>query len=127
LRQVALQVDSAAKGGSPGVDAAAPGAGPRAIVPAPTSEGLTIFPPHYLLATPPEQIADDLVTVQRLTTGGDAVDVRGTSDPNHNLVEYRIVTRDQSGPGLFSGITGALTAKGLQILSANICTASNGI
>jgi [protein-PII] uridylyltransferase len=38
-----------------------------------------------------------------------------------------VITRDTIGSGLFSRITGALTAKGLAILSANICTTTRGV
>jgi [protein-PII] uridylyltransferase len=83
------------------------------------------LPLHYLTATPPEQIARDLVAIRNLRD--DEPIVRGNYDPATNTVEYRIITRDEVGSGLFSRITGALTARGLAILSASISTTTEGI
>jgi [protein-PII] uridylyltransferase len=83
------------------------------------------LPLHYLTATAPEQIARDLVAIRQL--GPDDLIVRGSYEPATNTVEYRVITRDTIGSGLFSKITGALTAKGLAILSANICTTTQGV
>jgi [protein-PII] uridylyltransferase len=88
---------------------------------------LRAFPAHYLIATPPEEIVDDLVVTRHIADGALDVAVRGTYDPPSQTVEYRIVTRDQVGSGLFSKVTGVLTAKGSQILSADICTTNDGI
>lgn len=88
---------------------------------------LRAFPPHYLIATPPGEIVDDLACARRIADREDDVIVRGTYDALNNTAEYRVITRDQVGSGLFSRVTGVLTAKGLQILSANICTTSDGI
>lgn len=90
-------------------------------------ERLQACPLHYLIATPPAQIAEDLAAVRDVARVDGEVLVRGTYDDVHETVEYRVVTRDQVGSGLFSKLTGALTAKGLQILAANICTTSDGI
>ena len=86
---------------------------------------LKTFPEHYLAATPPEQIAADLQDVSSLSS--QQVIVRSRYVPATNTVEYRVVTRDRAGSGLFSKMTGAMTAKRLEILSANICTTTDGV
>ena len=83
------------------------------------------LPLHYLTATPPEQIARDLVAIRQLAD--DELIIRGNYEPATHTTEYRIITRDTIGSGLFSKITGALAAKGLEILSANICTTAKGV
>ena len=93
--------------------------------PADLSEQLESFPAHYLTSTPPEQIAADLEHASRLAPPVPWVE--GRFDSTTATVEYRVVTRDVVGSGLFSRIAGALTAKGLEILSAQICTSSKGI
>ena len=89
------------------------------------AEQLETFPAHYLTSTAPEQIAEDLQHASQIVPPTPWVE--GRFDPATATVEYRIVTRDVVGSGLFSRIAGALTAKGLEILSAQICTASSGI
>ncbi|MSR56709.1 MAG: [protein-PII] uridylyltransferase [Planctomycetaceae bacterium] len=88
---------------------------------------LRSFPLHYLIATAPAAIVDDLEAARRVAQGAEAVSVRGTYEPLNHTVEYRVITRDQVGAGQFSKMTGVLTAKGLQILSASICTTGEGI
>jgi [protein-PII] uridylyltransferase len=86
---------------------------------------LESLPLHYLTATPPEQIVRDLAAIRCL--GPDEVVVQGKYEPATSTLEYRIITHDAVGSGLFHKITGVLTAKGLQILSANICTTQRQI
>jgi [protein-PII] uridylyltransferase len=83
------------------------------------------LPLHYLTATPCEQIARDLVAIRQLAD--DEMIIRGNYEIATSTTEYRIITRDTVGSGLFSKITGALAAKGLEILSASICTTAKGI
>ena len=83
------------------------------------------LPLHYLTATPCEQIARDLVAIRQMAD--DEMIIRGNYEAATSTTEYRIITRDTVGSGLFSKITGALAAKGLEILSANICTSAKGI
>jgi [protein-PII] uridylyltransferase len=85
---------------------------------------LAAFPLHYLAATSSEQILADLDDIRSLQT--QAVVVRGAYAADTGTVEYRVITRDQVGSGLFSRTTGVLAAKGLEILSAGICTTSEG-
>ena len=86
---------------------------------------LESLPLHYLTATLAEQIVRDLVAIRRLAQ--DEVVVHGKFEPTTATVEYRIITHDAVGSGLFHKFTGVLAAKGLQILSANICTTCQGI
>ncbi|MBS0262236.1 MAG: [protein-PII] uridylyltransferase [Planctomycetes bacterium] len=86
---------------------------------------LESLPLHYLVATPAEQIIRDLVGIRQLESG--QVVVQGRYEPATQTVEYRILTHDAIGSGLFHKITGVLAAKGLQILSANICTTAQGV
>ncbi|MFN0053958.1 MAG: HD domain-containing protein, partial [Planctomycetales bacterium] len=90
------------------------------------ADRLRDFPTHYLVATAPQQIADDLAVIDRLAMDASEPVVRGAFEPHSQTVEYRIITRDAVGSGLFSKICGALTAKGMQILAASICTTSDG-
>ncbi|MGQ0635365.1 MAG: [protein-PII] uridylyltransferase [Planctomycetaceae bacterium] len=88
---------------------------------------LRALPLHYLTAVPPPQVVADLRDVAQILRGNPPLVVRGEFDGAREAVEYQVVTRDKVGSGLFSKITGALTAKGLQILSANICTSTEGV
>ena len=85
------------------------------------------FPSHYLTSTAPAQIVDDLIASRRVAAEREEVIVTGIFEPGSQTVEYSVVTCDRVGSGLFSRISGVLTAKGLQILSANICTTADGI
>src|SRR5579872_6503260 len=89
------------------------------------SDEFDSLPLHYLTATHPEQIARDLLTMRQLGPG--EVIARGTYEAETDTVEYRVITRDAVGSGLFHKATGALTAKGLEILSASICTTTGGV
>lgn len=88
-------------------------------------EELAAFPVHYLTGTDPERIVEDLQSIRLLDQ--QPVIVNSRFVPDTNTVEYRVITRDQPGSGWFSKITGALTAKRLEILTAQICTRSDGI
>lgn len=82
------------------------------------------LPPHYLLSTSPRQIAEDLDRQRKRQTGEIVVD--GKWDAETGTVEYRVLTDEKLGAGCFHKITGALTAKRMEILSAHICTSSSG-
>lgn len=88
------------------------------------AEWMETCPLHYLNFTDPQQIATDLRQVAGLNDAD--ISVCGTYEASTGTVEYRVYTKDTVGSGLFSRITGALTAKGLGILSANICTTTEG-
>lgn len=86
---------------------------------------LRTFPPHYLLGAPAEQIAVDLKFVQRLDPLG--VEVAADFDPETSTVMVRVVTHERVASGCFHKISGALTAKRTEILSAQICTSADGV
>ena len=48
-------------------------------------------------------------------------------DTERNAVEYTIGTYEEITPGIFHKLTGALTSKGLRILSASIATLAEGL
>src|SRR5262249_50947062 len=52
--------------------------------------------------------------------------VEGHNDSTTQTVEYRIVTRENDVSGCFHKATGVLTAKRLEIVSAQICTTTDG-
>jgi [protein-PII] uridylyltransferase len=86
---------------------------------------LEALPSHYLLATPPERIAADLRIILRRQPAG--IDVEAAFDPETRTVEYRIITAETVATGFFHKLTGALSAKRMEILSAQICTTVDGI
>lgn len=99
--------------------------GGESLSPQTVEERLKTFPAHYLTATPAEQIVADLQSIDRLSQA--PVIVRSQYEAATNTMEYRVITRDQVGSGCFSKMTGALTAKRLEILSAQICTTTEGV
>jgi len=51
----------------------------------------------------------------------------GALAPEHKVVEYAVGTYEEITPGIFHKLTGALTSKGLQILSAEIHTLAHNL
>lgn len=86
---------------------------------------LDAFTPHYLTTTPPERIAADLQIIRELKPGEIAVE--GCNDPETGTVDYRILTDQKYAAGCSHRIAGVLTAKRLEILSAQITTSLDGI
>ncbi|MBM3970301.1 MAG: [protein-PII] uridylyltransferase [Planctomycetes bacterium] len=86
---------------------------------------LNQFPAHYLLGTPRDRVAADLEIIRRLQPG--EIVVEGTHDTETDTVEYRIVLDRLHSEGCFHRITGTLTSQRLEILSAQICTTTDGI
>ncbi len=85
---------------------------------------LDAFPPHYINEYSPEQIASDLETIQHLEPGEFFLD--GEADPETGTVTYRLITHELSAAGCFHRTVGVLTAKRLEILSADISTSLDG-
>lgn len=100
------------------------GAG-RTISIDPMAKQLDLFPPHYLLETPPARIADDFRVAQ--SRGPDEIHVEAIYDSETGTVEYRIITHEDLAPGCFHKLSGVLSAKRLAILSAAICTTQDGV
>lgn len=83
------------------------------------------LPAHYLTATPPEQVLEDLRIVRELDRV--PLSVTGRQADESRVLEFRIITADSPGSGLFSRLCGTLTARGLSILTANICTTTQQV
>jgi [protein-PII] uridylyltransferase len=85
---------------------------------------LAQFPEHYFATTHPDQVLEDLAVLERVAL--EEVLVTGKFDGETRTVEYRVYCRDTVGSGIFSRVTGALTAQRLGILTADICTTADG-
>jgi len=83
------------------------------------------LPSHYLAATSPEQVLEDLRSVRDLAQN--PLVITGKQSPDSRVLEIRVITADRPGSGLFSRICGTLTARGLSILTANICTTAQQV
>jgi len=83
------------------------------------------FPIHYLLSTPAPRIAADLDVIEHRKP--DDISVESNYDPETRTVEYRVITSEAVGTGCFHKLTGVLSAKRMEILSAQICTSQDGI
>ena len=76
------------------------------------------LPRTYLADTPPETIINQLRQLQDLAPSSAVA--WGRFRPERAAVEYTIGAYETITPGIFHKLTGALTSKGLQILSAEI-------
>lgn len=85
-------------------------------------EGL---PAGYLYGNAPARIVADLQKLREL--GRQDVVAEARYSPERNAVEYWIGTYEDIAPGVFHRLTGALSAQGLQILSAEINTLDDGL
>jgi [protein-PII] uridylyltransferase len=83
------------------------------------------LPASYLYGNRPEQVASDLQKLKRL--GRQDVIAEARYLPESNTTEYWIGTYEDIAPGVFHRLTGALSAEGLQILSAEINTLADGL
>ncbi len=81
--------------------------------------------PQYLIATPVERIVEDLQTLKQLEPG--QIIVQADFDDETQTTEYRIITDQMHSKGCCHRIAGVLTAKHLEIISAQITTNSAGI
>ena len=86
---------------------------------------LSQFPLRYLHGTPPKRIAAHLGAVARLQIGEVLVEERFNEELG--ICEYTVITHDDLTLGIFSKIAGVMTAKGLQILDAQIITRQDGV
>jgi [protein-PII] uridylyltransferase len=84
------------------------------------------FSAYYLTCTPPEQIAEDLRVIGRLD--GEPIEVARHWNEETGTTEYRVITRNPLAlRGAFHKMCGVLTAKRLEILSADINTTTDGV
>ena len=95
------------------------------VVPSWFEEQIAGLSPAYLHSTPPQQIAAELQKLHGLPSG--EVLATGRYLAETNTVEYTVATRENVTPGLFHKLAGALAAKGLQVLSAEINTLKDGL
>jgi [protein-PII] uridylyltransferase len=87
---------------------------------------LRAFSAYYLTVTPPERIAADLQIIHTLRP--DDIHVSGAWDASTGTVEYRVITRNPVAVnGCFHRICGVMTAKRLEIISADINTTHDGV
>ncbi len=86
---------------------------------------LESLPTHYLLATPPERIAADLIIAKRLTDAD--IEIESKYEAETRTVEYRVIVHESVSAGCFHKLTGVFSAKRMEILSAQICTTPDGI
>lgn len=82
-------------------------------------------PPHYLLETPPARVAADLRVIR--SRRPDEIHVEAQYDAENGTVEYRVITDESIAPGCFHKLAGVLSAKRMEILSATICTTTEGM
>ncbi|MCX8109378.1 MAG: [protein-PII] uridylyltransferase, partial [Verrucomicrobiae bacterium] len=92
----------------------------------------TLMPQRYFVVSAPEEIVEDIELVHRFLCRQLAEDedplapvVSWRDEPDRGFSLVRVVTWDR--PGLFNKFTGALTAAGLNILSAEIFTRGDDI
>jgi [protein-PII] uridylyltransferase len=89
------------------------------------SQQIESLPASYLADSSPEQMAGELERLRCLPRN-EAVAWGRYLEPRQ-AVEYTIGTYEQITPGIFHKLTGALTSKGLQILSAEIHTLAQNL
>ncbi|MCH7989860.1 MAG: [protein-PII] uridylyltransferase, partial [Planctomycetes bacterium] len=86
---------------------------------------LDAFPPHYLSGNSPDRIAANLSVIHQLKAGEVVVESR--FDHETGIVDLQIITAAELADGCFHKTAGVLTAKHLQILSAQISTSLDGV
>ncbi len=89
------------------------------------STTMDTLPDHFLSSNNVEQVVDDLKQIAALQPNDSLID--WSADPINGTVLYRIVTHDSLAQGCFSKMAGVMAAMGLEIVSAEICTTSDGI
>lgn len=85
---------------------------------------LDSLPPLYLMNQQPERIARDLAVIQLLD--GRDVKIEGEYDPELEIVSYRVYAPERFAAGSFHIVAGILSAKGMDIKDALICTSKRG-
>ncbi|HAP07304.1 MAG TPA: [protein-PII] uridylyltransferase [Planctomycetaceae bacterium] len=85
---------------------------------------LDSLPPLYLMNQQPERIARDLAVIQLLD--GRDVKIEGEYDPELEIVSYRVYAPQRFASGSFHFVAGILSAMGMDIKDALICTSKRG-
>lgn len=83
------------------------------------------LPASCLFAAPPAQIVQELNRIRTMPRH-EAL-AWGRYLPERSAVEYTVATYEGVTPGIFHKLTGALSSKGQQILSADINTLADGL
>ncbi len=84
------------------------------------------FSAYYLTSTPQDKIADDLLVICDLDD--ETIHVSGTWKAETLTTEYRVITKNQiSTRSCFHKMVGTLSAKRMEILSADINTTAAGV
>ncbi|MGM0488048.1 MAG: [protein-PII] uridylyltransferase [Planctomycetota bacterium] len=86
---------------------------------------IAALPNSYLLSESPENITEILRKLERLEQ--DTAIAWSTYAQQHQVSVYMVGTYESVSPGIFHKLAGALTSKGLQILSAEIHTLAHGL
>jgi [protein-PII] uridylyltransferase len=86
---------------------------------------IAALPSWYLQEGPPGRIIEQLEALRQLPH--QQVLAWGRYAAERSAVEYTIGTYEEITPGIFHKLTGALSSKGLQILSASIATLAEGM
>jgi len=86
---------------------------------------LDALPAGYLIATPPQSVADDLRLLKGLRP--DQVRMQTRFDRDTQSLVFVLAASEQLTPGIFHKTTGALSASGLEIRSAAIHTLADGM
>jgi [protein-PII] uridylyltransferase len=84
-------------------------------------EQIASIPTNYLTHLKPKDLAEELRRIQRLSQEKPA-DAWATYLSDQNATEYVVAVHPERASGLFHRVTGALTSKGVSILSADIHT-----
>lgn len=83
------------------------------------------LPPALLAEASTDQTVADLSLLSGLETKD--VDVLGVYQKETNTIRITVATHEEVAPGIFHRLTGAISAKGLQILSAEINTLADDL
>ncbi len=83
------------------------------------------LPRGYLFSAPPQQVADELARLRSLSH--DDAFAWGRWLPDRNAMEYNVGAYEEITPGIFHKLTGVLTSKRMQILSAAIHTLTGNL
>ncbi len=86
---------------------------------------IAVLPGSFLFSMPAERASEHLRRLRKLPAG--EVQITNRFLPDTATVEYVVATRDDIAPGVFHKLTGGLTSQGLEILSADINTLSEGL
>ena len=88
------------------------------------AEMVNSLPITYLRGTPPDQVVEALERIRAIDK--DDVDAWGFHHPERGVTEFTVAAHASLVPGTFYRLAGALASEGIEVLSAQINTLSNG-